>query len=260
LTCEELEPLLHAFMDGELDLVRSLEVERHLQGCPACVRAVQEHQALQTALRDPALYHRAPAGLEDRVRACLRAGLAPHAVAEPRPVHVAPLWRPLALAASVALVAVLVWGVLRGGSRPSADQLLAQQVASSHVRSLMQKSHLFDVESSDQHTVKPWFTGRLDFAPPVKNLADEGFPLAGGRLDYLDNRPAAALVYLRNKHTINLFIWPAAGRPARSPEQVAVPDHPGYQVIHWTQGDLTYWVVSDLNDTELQKFVGLIQG
>jgi anti-sigma factor RsiW len=260
LTCEDFEALLHAFVDGELDLVRSLEVERHLQGCPACARVVQGHQALHTALKDPALYHRPPAGLEERVRASLRSGLASRPVADPRPLRIAPFWRPLALAASVALVAVLVWGILRGGSPPSADQMLAQQVASSHVRSLMEKRHLFDVESSDQHTVKPWFTGRLDFAPPVKNLADRGFPLVGGRLDYLDNRQAAALVYQRNQHVINLFVWPAAGRPARPPEVVAVRDHPGYQLIHWTQGDLSYWVVSDLNEQELRAFVRLIRG
>jgi anti-sigma factor RsiW len=259
LTCEELETLLHAFVDGELDLVRSLEVECHLQGCQACARAVRGHQALQTTLRDPALYHRPPAGLEERVRASLRAGLASPSIAEPRPVRIAPFWRPLALAASVALVAVLVWGILRGESQPSADQLLAQQVASSHARSLME-SHIVDVASSDQHTVKPWFTKRLDFAPPVKNLADNGFPLVGGRLDYLDNRQAAALVYKRNLHDINLFIWPSARRAARSPEVVAVPDHPGYQLIHWTDGDLTYWAVSDLNEKDLREFVRLVQG
>jgi anti-sigma factor RsiW len=197
--------------------------------------------------------------LEERVHASLRSGLVSRSAAEPRAVRIAPFWRPLAVAASVALVVALVWGALSGGSRPSPDQLLAQQVASSHARSLLE-AHLFDVQSSDQHTVKPWLTKRLDFAPPVKNLADQGFPLVGARLDYLDNRKVAALVYERRQHVINLFIWPAAGRPARSPEVLAVPDHPGYQVMHWTQGNLTYWVVSDLNEQELREFVRLIRG
>jgi anti-sigma factor RsiW len=248
LNCEELEDLLHAFVDGELDLTRSLEVERHLQGCPACAGAVEGHQALHKALNHPSLYHRPPGGWEDRVRKSLRASISPRRVLP---------WRSFALAASVALTALLVGGVLRIRSQPSADELLAQQVASSHVRALMEKNHLVDVESADQHTVKPWFNGRVDFSPPVKNLADQGFPLVGGRLEYLDRHKAAALIYKRNQHIINLFIWRASDSSPRPPEAISVQGN--WRVIHWIEGGLTYWAVSDLNELELQEFVRLIR-
>jgi anti-sigma factor RsiW len=134
--------------------------------------------------------------------------------------------------------------------RPRADQFLATQLIASHVRSLM-ANHLTDVASSDQHTVKPWLDARLDFGPPVVDLASEGFPLIGGRLDYLDNRPVAALVYQRRKHFINVFVWPgeaAAARPAMA------MSHQGYQLLHWADPDFNYWAVSDISAINLQTF------
>jgi anti-sigma factor RsiW len=250
MNCEEIADLLHPFADGELDLVRSLAVERHLQACPACAAAVQEVQALRGALAEPALYHRAPAGLRQRVRAALRPAGRARAAARPFP------WRALAVAASLAFVAALAWATLRGLSVPSADELLAQQVVASHVRSLMMPGRDVDKASSDQHQVKPWFNERVPFAPPVKNLTAAGFGLVGGRLDYLDRQRVAALVYKRRAHVINLFVWPAADRSARPPQALTLQ---GYHVLHWSDGDLTYWAASDLNEAELREFVELIR-
>jgi anti-sigma factor RsiW len=250
VNCEEFADLLHPFADGELDLVRSVAVERHLQGCPGCATAIKELRALQGALAEPALYHRAPADLQDRVRASLRPASRTRAGARPIP------WRFLAIAASLAFAATLTWATLHRQSLPSADERVALQVVASHVRSLMLPGRDVDVASSDQHTVKPWFKGQVTFSPPVKKLDSAGFELVGGRLDYLDRQKVAALVYKRRAHVISLFIWPAADRSARLPQ--ALTDQ-GYHIMHWSDGDLTYWAASDLNEMEFREFVDLIR-
>jgi anti-sigma factor RsiW len=236
-------------MDGELDLVRSLEVEQHLQGCADCSRAVDRHRALRTALAEPALYHRSPAGLRERIRSALAPAAEARAARRLR-------WRwPLGLAAaSVALAALLTWGAVRVLSVPSAEDLLAQQVFASHMRSLVANTP-WDKESDDKHTIKPWLNGRVDYAPPVGNFAGQGFSLAGARVDYLDNRKVACLVYWRHKHVINLFVWQSAA-PDSPPH---VREHNGYHLIHWTHAGQTFWAVSDLNEQELQQFVQLVR-
>src|SRR5260370_21074 len=155
-----------------------------------------------------------------------------------------------ARAAAILLAAIIGWNLLPRLQRPGTDQLLATQLIGGHVRSLM-ANHLTDVASSDQHTVKPWLDAKLDFAPPVVDLASEGFPLIGGRLDYLDNRPVAALVYQRRKHFINLFVWPGAAAAARPAMAIS---HQGYQLLHWADPDFNYWAVSDVNANDLQTF------
>jgi anti-sigma factor RsiW len=250
VNCQETQNLIHAFLDGELDLVKSLEIEEHLQGCPACSQTYQNHQALRTAMNAGSLYFRSPAPLRKHIQVALRqadraSARAPRALA----------WRWLGVAVSLLIVAVVTWSVTRSLFAPYAHDLIAQEVVASHVRSLM-PDHLVDVTSSDQHTVKPWFSGKLDFSPVVEDLTNQGFPLIGGRLDYVDNRPVAALVYRYQQHLINLFSWPATGA---SDTPVTRDTRQGYHVANWIKSNMAYWVISDLNETELQQFVQLVQ-
>ncbi len=245
---EQAELLLQGYVDGELDLLSTLEVERHLQNCETCSGEYRDSLALRSALGAPALYHRAPAKVSKSVRASIRA--ANKASSDPRPFSW--LWAGLGTAAVVVAATVLIWFGLR--IMPAPDNSLADQVLSSHVRSML-GTHLTDVASSNQHTVKPWFDGKLDFAPEVQDLSEQGFPLVGGRLDYIDNRPVAALIYKRQLHIINLFIWPATGTGGGTQTLT----RQGYNMFQWTQAGMTYWAVSDLNTDELRQFVELIQ-
>ena len=156
-------------------------------------------------------------------------------------------WPWLAAAAAI-LLALVLMGRLPMGRVPASDTLVAQEVLDSHLRSLM-PGHLTDVESSDRHTVKPWFDGKIDFAPPVVDFAADGFPLAGGRMDSISGRTVAALVYKRNKHLINVYIWPSSA-PNSAPASATLQ---GYNLLHWTQGGFTWWMSSDLNADELAQ-------
>jgi anti-sigma factor RsiW len=250
LNCNDAQTLIHGYVDGELDLVKSLEIEQHLQECPACAQALAGLHTLRAAVKKGSLYYHATPGLVQRVQSSLRttnqAGRAPR-------VH---LRRLLAVAASVALVAAGGWALVRVLPARSAETFLTQELVASHVRSQMLPSHRFDVASTDPHTVKPWFEGKLDFSPPVKDLADQGFPLVGGRLDYVHHRPVAALVYQRRKHSINLFIWPSVPGSETMSRMVT---RQGYHLFQWTQSGMTFWTVSDLNERELQDFANLIK-
>jgi anti-sigma factor RsiW len=247
MNCEESQELVDAYVDRELDLVKSLELERHLSECGACSKRHASLLALRSAVST--VYHTPPASLQRRVTSGLRK--AGDREAMPLAPVVVP-WRWIGVAASVALVVVASWSVFRLTARPSPDEVLAREVVSDHVRSLM-AAHIADVPSSDQHTVKPWFNGKLDFSPPVIDLDEQGFALTGGRLDYLDSRAVAALVYKRKQHVINLFIWPTD----ESDRSELSETHQGYNVIHWCQTDMSYWAVSDLNPNELREFVQL---
>jgi anti-sigma factor RsiW len=250
VTCEEFRDLLSPYADGELDLVRGVEIERHLQDCPACAAGLERARSLGTMLADPALYHQAPAGLRQRVRASLRGTTGPgHRLASIP-------WRPIAAAAAAAvLIAFGLWGAVTALTTPSRDELLAQQVVAAHVRSSLLENHRVDKPSSNQHVVKPWFIGKVDVAPDVKDLSKQGFTLEGGRLDYIDHQNTAALVYLRNEHLINVFIWRTAG-PDRPPEYL---ERQGFHLIHWVRNERAFWVVSDLNETELREFADLLR-
>jgi anti-sigma factor RsiW len=244
MTCQDIQPLIHAYLDGELDLVRSLEMEKHLQSCHACMQVLANCRTLQGALRSDALYFKAPSFLESNIRMSLWK-------TQPRRLRLGNWAKLVTFAASIAVL--LAVGLMVARDRLSAKDFLVREIVASHVRSLM-ATHLTDVASSDQHTVKPWFRGQLDFSPPIKDLSKEDFTLVGGRLDYVGDHSVAALVYQRRKHFINLFIWPSdsAASPAALSQQ-------GYQLIHWSDGGLTYWAVSDLNEKELEEFVQLVR-
>jgi anti-sigma factor RsiW len=199
---------------------------QHLRSCPSCM------------VRTHAPYYEAPPGLERKIRQSLRREGATESP-----------WRWLAIAASLLLIASAAWNIALLKSRVDPQRLLAGDVLSAHIRSLA-GTHLLDVPSSDQHTVKPWFDGKLDFAPDVKFL--DGFPLLGGRLEYFEGHPAAALIYGRAKHTINLFTWPSA-----TPTAEAAQTLNGYHLQSWSSNGMTFWAVSDLNETELRQFVSL---
>src|SRR5207248_11660167 len=156
---------------------------------------------------------------------------------------------------AIIFAAIITLNLVPRLQRPGADQFLATQLIASHVRSLM-ANHLTDVASSDQHTVKPWLDAKLDFAPAVVDLSSEGFPLVGGRLDYLDKRPVAALIYQRRQHFINLFVWPAESNSTRPRKAMS---RQGYQLLHWVDSDFNYWAVSDVSANDLQTFEELFE-
>jgi len=242
--------VIHGYLDGELDLVRSLAVEQHLKDCPVCAQAHREQQALRAAVAGGSLYFNVPKGLEKRVRSAVRQASRAEARAEGR--HRPWNWNwPTILypIAAAALVLIIAQPIIMGRS---GQNRLIEEIVSAHVRSVMaDTSHLTDVSSSDRHTVKPWFTGKLPFSPPVTDLSAQGFPLIGGRLDYVGDRPVAALVYQRRQHWINLFIWPLT-RDTKSGEEVWTQK--GYHIIHWTEGSMACWAVSDVSLGDLRLF------
>ena len=249
MNCEAAQTLVDAYIDGELDPAGKLEIERHLEECALCSQGYREHQGLKRAVNGGELRFKAPPELQQRIRFALRR----EASAETPQRTVPRRWFTAAASLAIAALALLV--VLPLWRERSVDDLIAREVLAGHVRSLM-VDHLADVPSSDQHTVKPWFDGKLDFSPPVEDLAAEGFPLVGGRLDYIDNRPVAALVYQRHKHFINVFIWPAA---SGADAGTKIVERKGYELLHWTKAGMTYWAASDLEQSELRKFVDLLQ-
>jgi len=242
--CKQAQMWLPAYGDGELDLAHTLEVEAHLHDCPACTALHQRQDALSKAVRGAGEYYPAPDNLRRKIRAALD-----EKAPEARPRF--QWWPALAAATAMACVLVVGWLVWR---QPGHEQLLAAQVLDRHLGSL-QATHLTDVPSSDHHAVKPWFAGKLDFAPPVPEFPDQAFVLTGGRLDHLDGRAVAALVYKRREHVINLFVWPNAASTI-----LRTFDSNGYHLISWTQSGMAYWAVSDLNPEELKGFVKRIRG
>lgn len=251
MRCEEVRENLSAFQDDEVDPVRSQEIGQHVGDCPGCAEALDQMRKLRERLRGEAPYYRASDSLRARVTQAAWSHAGRRRSSERRGSAMVPRW--LGAAAAVLVVAGGAWifASHQAGSGPGS---IEAEVVSSHIRSLM-ASHLTDVASTDQHTVKPWFNGKLDFSPPVTDLSASGYPLIGGRLDYLHGRPVAALVYQHRKHWINVFTWPDerapnSEAPARSKQ--------GYHVLHETHNGTAYWIVSDLNPKELSDFARLL--
>ena len=243
--CDDRLLLLHGLVDGELDAANSIAIEAHLKSCEGCAEEIHRIEALRGLLSDPGLRHEAPAGLRERIGGSLADAPAAPRDAVPAPRRRTGPWLAGgtlgAMAASLALLLAL----------PQLTTVpMQEQLVSSHVRSLL-ASHLTDVQTSDRHVVKPWFNGRIDFAPPVVELAPQGFPLVGGRLDYIGGRVVPAIVYRRRLHSINLFVMPAGSLSSPAP---ITTRRDGYSLVRWTAGGLQYWAVSDLEPNELELF------
>ena len=247
MDCTKAQALRHAYLDGEIDPADASELEEHLRGCADCAAAFRADRELSAAIKLEAPRYRAPELLRARIRSEV-ARRERRRFGELRLLAVG--WNPAAIAASLMLAVIMSSAVTRSVVTEGGMDGTADAVVASHIRSLM-ADHLIDVKSSDQHTVKPWFNGKLALSPPVPDLAAAGFPLIGGRLDYLDDHPVAALVYRRQQHVINVLVSAANGgrdaRPAPAAER-------GYNLLRFTQGGMDFWVVSDLNTAELGEF------
>lgn len=236
--------LIEAYMDEELDASQRAAVGQHVAACAECSEAYARLREQKEGIKAAARYYNAPAELRQAVRDALRRAAEPAATPRGREMP----WRWMAVAATVLLVASVSWNLMQlrhGGVENS----VAESVAGDHIRSLL-GTHLVDVPSSDQHTVKPWFAGKLDFSPEVRNFETEGFPLIGGRIEYLAGRRVAALVYRRRQHVINVFTWPAASADGGGEVRLA---RDGYNLLQWTDGPMTYWAASDVSAVELDR-------
>jgi anti-sigma factor RsiW len=247
MKCTSPEHLLELFLDGELAAQESVEMREHLDGCSACNNQYRRLEHISSDMRMRVGHYAPPAGLERRVRAALRQA----AREERQPSWLLRNW--MTVAASVLLFVSIAWNVALLRPHTSARDLLAQEVLSSHLRSMI-GTHLVDIPSSDQHTVKPWFNGKLNFSPDVKDFARQGFPLIGGRIEYFDDKPVAALIYQRRKHLINLFLWPESSSSSSGYSEMSKR---GYNLVSWTQNGMTFWLVSDVQTSELEQFAQL---
>lgn len=242
MTCDSAQRFLNAYVDGELDAASDLQMEEHLRTCGSCAQLFARLGALRSVIATEISPYPAPDELRRRIQSDLR-----------NSTRVAPRkkpafdWKWAAIAASVLVSALALWHLQ---PRQQQQNLVAQEIVASHIRSLM-ANHLVDEPSSDQHNVKPWFAGKLDFSPTVKNLDAQGFMLAGARLDYLDNRPVAAIVYRRRQHVINLFVWPSSQNTSEQLDAVTVN---GFNTVNWRSEGLRYCAVSDLNKQEIELF------
>ncbi|MGE5638620.1 MAG: anti-sigma factor family protein [Clostridia bacterium] len=240
---EEARKLLHAYVDGELDPAAVLELEGTIARDPALRAALERLRAVSAAIREKADYHAAPPGLAGEVLRGLP-GAAPAASRR------APAWTWLAPAAAFAAAALVAWTLWLAPGGIGEDDRLARDLLTSHARATL--SGRIQVASSDLHTVKPWLSARLPFSPPVPDLAAQGFPLAGGRLDYVDGRPVAVLVFERRKHIVEAYVWPGNARAWRTARD-------GFNVEAFSRDGMTWCLVSDIGQAELQELGRLLQ-
>jgi anti-sigma factor RsiW len=254
MNCQECHNYIDAYIDNELDVAATIMVQQHLGDCLECQQLLQARKELGVLLGNPEVRFAVPDQLFNRIQSVLPVP-GPSVKQPPSGRRIVIPWFsvPLAMAATIAVFLGLAFWNRGGIFDHSGTQPLAREVISSHVRSLL-GTHLLDVPSTDQHTVKPWFNGKLQFSPPVHDLAQHNFPLIGGRLDYFNGQEVAALVYHHDKHIINLFVWPVESASDRAPESFT---QDGYNVSHWVHDGFEFWAVSDLNREELKAFSGL---
>ena len=251
MRCDEARELIGAFIDGEASHPRTQALRDHTSSCASCENVLADFRRTSQQLKRLGRVT-ASATLKSRVHAALAAEAIP-------PLHLVGLWSPRRLAAalvaaclvSALLTGLVTWGVMR---QQGSDARVDQEVVTAHIRSLLQDSPI-QVASSDPHTVRPWFNGRVEFAPAVQDLAAEGFRLAGARLDYVAGRRVGALVYMRRMHVVNVFIWPSPVHEDAAQRPIQVN---GYNLVWWKRGGLAYWAVSDLNATELRQLQNLL--
>ncbi|KWW36236.1 anti-sigma factor family protein [Cupriavidus metallidurans] len=254
MDCNDARNLLQACADGEAGAADSVRLERHLEDCESCVDSLRNLQALRAATRHGAAYHRAPADLRARILASLPApaepGFADSGAGEPAGWRSWFTWSPAANAALATITAAAVGlSLFQFNQQPSEGDLTANAIVASHVRGLI-SNRAIDVVSSDQHTVKPWFNGRIDYAPDVRDLGAAGFPLVGGRLDYVDGQRVAVIVYRRNQHPIDVFVI-----PGNNSGSLGERERQGYQIETWSAHGMRYWAVTDASAGDLRAFV-----
>lgn len=244
MECKHSLNWMSAYLDEELDASATLQLEMHLAGCAQCGAALAQLQALRATIAQQGTRYAAPEHLKHRIRTAI-------AQQQPRRSRAAPAWPWSWLGVGAAGLGTVACAVTLALFlyQPSRGEPLDQELVASHFRSLM-PNHLADVASTDQHTVKPWFAGKLDFSPPVVDLAQQGYALIGGRLDYLNQRPVAAMVYQHRKHILNLYVWPVAASDAAP----RASSRQGFQVLRWRQDGMQYSAVSDMNAQELGEF------
>ena len=253
MNCQECHDFIDPYIDNELDVAAAILVKQHLRDCPQCQPLLESRRALRALLSNPQVQFEIPDSLRRRIQSALP--VATSSVPQRSSGRSVIPWFtiPLALAAAFTVVLGLVFlnqGKILDRSRGNA---IVEEVVSSHIRSLL-ATHLLDVPSTDQHTVKPWFDGKLKFSPPVLDFTTQGFRLIGGRLDYVNGREVAALVYQRNKHIINLFILPSEAGHTEAVQSFAKD---GYNVLHWDRDGFEFWAVSDVNAGDLRAFADL---
>lgn len=252
MDCNQAQSLLHGYLDQELDLASVVAFDQHLPSCAACKKIFDQQSKLRLAVRQHVEYFAASGSLADRIRTQIH---------RPTPVSPAkadkPRWDWLhfgeweKFGAVAAATAGVTWVAALQLNGPSQDALMMEQVIAGYGRSVL-TNHVTDVATSDQHTVKPWLSSKLPFSPAVTDLTTAGFPLIGGRLDLLDNRPVAALVYGHRQHLINLFVWPDQ-KPDRTTPMQTSSLH-GYNLLHWTDAGMKYWAISDLSPADIKIF------
>ena len=249
--CTQTRSLLHGHVDNELDFASVIAVDEHLQSCVACKKIYDQHSALRSVVRQHTTYYTAPAAVADRIRAKIGApARVPAKAVKPRQQwFLRGQW--LQLGTAVAATAAVTWVTALQLNSPSQDDAISEQVIAGYARSVL-TGHATDVATFDQHTVKPWLSSKLDFSPPVTDLTTAGFPLVGGRLDYLDKRPVAALVYRRRQHLINVFVWPYS--KSEKPASMQNLSKRGYYLVHWADAGMTYWAISDAAPADLKTF------